>query len=142
MELITWLSKKQPTIKSYVSKAYFEATNTVMKELRGLIYKLQIMDVPLTGLSYSYGYNMYVIHNTQRPGSTLKNKNNAVCYHLMRDSVSMVESLTSHIPNIYNLSDMLTKTLFGQKKVGMVEEVLYNVFGLFLYPICCHLDSK
>ena len=54
----------------------------------------------------------------------------------------MGELLTSHINIIFNLSDMLTKTLFGQKKVGMVEEVLYNVLGLFLYPICCHLDSK
>ena len=79
-----------------------------------------MMGVTLTGLSYIYVDNMYDIHNTQIPDSTLKNKNNSICYHLIRESVSIGESLTSYIHTIFNLADILTKTLFGQKKRNMV----------------------
>ena len=59
----------------------------------------------------------------------------------MRESVEMGESLTSNITTIFNLADMLTNTMFGQKKRGMVEGVLYDVFDWFVYPLCCNLDS-
>ena len=79
-----------------------------------------MMGIPLTGLSYIYVDNMYVIHNTQIPESTLKKKNNSICYHLIREFDSLGDSLTSYIPTIFNLSGILTKTLFGQKKRNMV----------------------
>ena len=86
------------------------------------------MGMPLTGPSYIYGDNMVVIHNTQRPESTLKKKNNSIFYHEMGESVAMGESITSHIPTIFNPDDILTKKCFVQKKRGMAEGVLYDVF--------------
>jgi len=43
-----------------------------METLRGLHYKLQMMGVEIAGPSYIYGDNMSVIHNTQRPESSLE----------------------------------------------------------------------
>jgi len=43
-----------------------------METLRGLHYKLQMMRVETAGPSYIYGDNMSVIHNTQRPESSLE----------------------------------------------------------------------
>ena len=80
MAPITWFSKKQSTIETSVFGAEFVAMKQGIETLRGLRYKLRMMGVPLSGPSYIYGDNMSVIHNTQRPESTLKKKSNSVCY--------------------------------------------------------------
>ena len=72
-------------------------------------------------------------------GQGLANK--SIYYHAMWESVAMGESLNSQIPTIFNLADMLTKKLFGQKKRNMVEGVLYDVFVWFVYTLCCNLDA-
>ena len=98
-----------------------------MEHLHGLRYKLRMMGVPLSGPSYIYGDNMSVIHNTQRPESTLKKKNNSICYHALREAVAMGEFLTTHIPTKDNLSDMMTKVLYGSKNRGLVKGLMYDV---------------
>ena len=125
---MAWLSKKQPTVESYVFGAEFFAMKAGMEHLCGLQYKLLMMGVPLSGPSYIYGDNMSVIHNTQRPESTLKKKNKSICYHALREAMEMVECLTMHITTKYNLSDMMTKVLYGSKKRGLVEGLMYDVF--------------
>ena len=40
----------------------------------------------------------------------------------------MGECLTTHIPTKDNLSDMMTKVLYGSKKRGIVEGLMYDVF--------------
>ena len=84
--LVNWLSKKQATIETSVFGAEFVAMKHGVEALRGLRYKLRMMGVPLTGPSYVYGDNMSVIHNTQRPDSTLKKKSNSICYHFVREA--------------------------------------------------------
>ena len=54
--------------------AEFVATNIIMETLQGIRYALRMMGIPISGPSYIYGDNMSVIHNTQRPDSTLKKK--------------------------------------------------------------------
>ena len=71
---------------------------------------------------------MSVIDNTQRPESTLKNKNNSICFHALRATVAMGECSTTHIPTKDNLSDMMNKVLYGSKKRGLVEGLMYDVF--------------
>ena len=99
-----------------------------MEKLRGLRYKLRMMGVPVTGPSYIYGDNMSVINNTQRPESTLKKKNNSICYHAVRESVAMGESLTGHIRTEDNLADLLTKVMFGSKRRRLVQGILHDIF--------------
>jgi hypothetical protein len=99
-----------------------------MESLRGLRYKLRMMGVGISGPSYIYGDNMSVIHNTQRPESMLKKKTNSICYHAVRKSVAMGESLTAHIGTNENLSDLTTKVLYGQKQQYMVSQLLYDIY--------------
>ena len=40
----------------------------------------------------------------------------------------MGELLTSHVPTRYNVSDQMTKVLYGAKKREQVGMVLYDVF--------------
>ena len=128
MALIQWLSKKQPTIETSVFGAEFVVMKHGMETLRGLRYKLRMMGVAIEGASYIYGDNMSVINNTQRPESTLRKKSNSICYHAMRESVAMGESLTAHIPSEENPADLLTKVLTGWKREYFVRGILYDIY--------------
>jgi hypothetical protein len=128
MSLIAWMTQKQPTIESSVFGAEFVAMKQGVETLRGIRYKLRMMGVPIEGPSYVYGDNMSVIHNTQRPESTLKKKNNSICYHFVRESVAAGECMTTHVRTHDNLSDMLTKVLYGSKKRKCVEGLMYDVY--------------
>lgn len=116
MAPIVWFSKRQATIETSVFGAEFVAMKQGMETLRGLRYKLRMMGVPLSGPSFIYGDNMSVIHNTQRPESTLKKKSNSICYHAVRESVAMGESLTGHVRSENNPADIATKVMPGGKK--------------------------
>jgi hypothetical protein len=89
MAPIVLFSKRQPTVESTVFGAKFVAMKNDIETCRGLRYKLRIMGVALSGPTFVYGDNMYVVHNTQRPESVLKKKSNSICYHAVRESAAM-----------------------------------------------------
>ena len=60
---------------------------------------------------------MSLLHNTSRPESVLRKKSNSVCYHAVCESVAMGESLVGCIPRKENVADLMTKVLYGQKKI-------------------------
>ena len=126
--LVMWSSKKQSTIETSVFGAEFVAIKVGMEMLRGLHYKLCMMGVAISGPTYIYGDNMSVIHNMQRPESTLRKKSNAICYHAVRESVAMGESLTGHIRTADNPADLATKVIAnGQMRRSLVNKLLYNL---------------
>ena len=126
MAPIVWFSKKQSTIETSVFGAEFVAMKQGMETARGIRYKLRMMGIPLLTPTYIYGDNLSVIHNTQRPESTLKKKSNAICYHAIRESVAMGESLTSHIPTEANPADLILPG--GAKREHLVSMILYDIF--------------
>ena len=81
-----WFSKNQSTIETSVFVAEFVAMKHGVEVTRVLRYKLGMMGVSIVTPTYIYGDNMPVIHNTQRPESTLKKKSNSICYHVIRES--------------------------------------------------------
>jgi hypothetical protein len=69
-----------------------------------------------------------VIHNTQRPESTLKEKSNAICYHAVRESVAMGECITGHVASVDNPADIATKVIpGGQKRSHLIRLLLYDL---------------
>ena len=128
MALIVWLSKRQPTIETSVFGAEFFAMKHGIETLRGLRYKLRMMGVPLTGPSFIYGDNKSQVTNSTRPESTLKKKCNSVCYHAIRESVAMGESLITHISTQLNLTDFLTKVTNGATRRRLVGNVLFDIY--------------
>ena len=128
MVLIDWVSKKQPTIETSVFVAEFFAMKHGTEKLWGLIYKIRMMGIPLSGPSYVYGDNKSAITNSTRPESTLKKKSNSICYHAIRESVVMGESLLTHVGTCDNLADLLTKQTFDSKRRRLVGGLLYDIF--------------
>ncbi len=62
-----------------------------------------------------------------RPKSTLKKKCNSICYHAVRESVAMGESLITHISTGHNHSDLMTKVTSGAKRRRLVSGILYDI---------------
>ena len=100
-----------------------------MEAVRAMRYKLRMMGVPIDGLAFVYGDNMSVIHNTQRPESTLKKKSNSVCYHACRESIAMGEMLTGHVRSKNNCADIGTKLIPpGVQRERAVSQLLADIF--------------
>ena len=70
-----------------------------------------MMDISISGPSYTYGDNMSVVHNTTRPESVLRKKINLVCYHGVHESVAFGEFLVGHIHSKENVADFMKKVL-------------------------------
>jgi len=127
--LIQWCSKKQPTVETSVFGAEFVAMKNGIECVRGIRYKLRMMGVKISGPTYVYGDNMSVIHNTQKPESTLKKKSNSICYHAIRESVSMEESITGHIDSRNNPADLASKLVpSGQLREHLASMLLYDIY--------------
>ena len=103
-----WKPKKQPTIDTSVFGAEFMAMKHGMETLQGLRYKLNMMAVPISGMSYIYGANMSIIHNIQHLESSVKKKSNKICYHAIHKSVAMGESRTGHLVTAENPANLAT----------------------------------
>ena len=48
--------------------------------------------------------------------------------NFVQEAVAAKECLTSHIPTLQNLSDLLTKVLFGQKHRNLVQGIMYDIY--------------
>ncbi|KAG7370183.1 reverse transcriptase RNA-dependent DNA polymerase [Nitzschia inconspicua] len=127
---IIWYSKRQGTIETSVFGAEFVAMRTGFETARALRYKLRMMGIPVDEPVYCYGDNMSVIHNTQRPESTLKKKSNSICYHFCREAIAMGEAMTAHIRSEDNPADICTKLIpGGLKRDRIVNNILYYSGG-------------
>jgi hypothetical protein len=128
MAPIVWFSKRQPTVESSVFGAECVAMKNGIETCRGLRYKLRMMGVTLSGPPFVYGDNMPVVHNTQRPASALKKKSNSICYHAVRESASMGESIIGHVPSVDNPTDICTKVVpGGQKRNHLIRLLLHDL---------------
>jgi hypothetical protein len=87
-----------------------------------------MMGVSIDGPTNVYGDNMLVVQNTQRPESVLKKKSNAICYHAVRESAAMGESIICHIPSVNNPADICTKAVpGGQKRDHLIVLLLHDI---------------
>ena len=111
--------------------AEFLAVKIVMETLLGIIYKLRIMGVSISGWSYICGDNILVIHNTHRLEYNLKKKSNSICYHAVCESISIGKSLTGHIGTSKSCADVATNVLYGGKRRFHVSNLLYNIYDYF-----------
>ena len=85
--------------------------------IRGLRYKLRMMDIPVEGPTCIYGDNLFVLANTTIPDSTLKKKSQSIAYHFVREGVARDEWRTSYVNIHDNEADLLTKQLpHGEKR--------------------------
>jgi hypothetical protein len=126
-----WYSKKQGGVEGASFGSEFMAMKTAAEVNRGLRYKLRMMGIPIDGPTYTYGDNMSVLHNTQKPESTLKKKSNSIAYHLVREAVAMGEMLTGYVNTDDNVADLLTKALpRGERRERLVRKIMWDIYSV------------
>ena len=128
MALIDWVSKRQPTIETLVFGAECVAMKQGIEKVRGLRYKLCMMDIPLFGPSYIFGDNKSQVTNLTMPESTLKRKCSSICYHFICESVAMGESAITHLRSDQNSTDLMTKATYGAKRHRLVSGIIYDIY--------------
>ena len=126
--LVQWFSKKQSTGETSVFGAKFVTMKQGIDALRGLRYKLRMMDVSISSPLSIYGDNMSVVHDTSKPESALRKKSNSVCQHTVHESIAMGGFLVGHIPSKKNVADLMTNILHGQKRRYLVRNIIYDVY--------------
>ena len=90
-----------------------------------------MMGIPCEGPAYISGDNQSVLANTTIPNSTLKKKNQSICYHFVREGVARDNWRTSYVSTHDNTADLLTKQLpYGQKQKGFVRQLLHHIYAI------------
>ena len=79
--------------------------------IEGLHYKLRMFGVPIDGATSVYCNNQSVMKNATVPASTISEKHNSICYHLVRESVASGWISIAWIKSQDNLADLITKVL-------------------------------
>ena len=133
---IYWTSKKQTSCENSTFESEFVAMKQACEYSRGLRYKLRMMGIKVNEPTFMFGDNKSVLYNTKSPGSTLKNKSNAIAYHFVIEGVARDEWKTAYVCSDDNVADMLTNPLSGPKRVKFVRMILQHI-----YPVKEGLDS-
>ena len=127
---IYWLSKKQTSIETSSFGSEFVAMKQCTEYVRGLRYRLRMMGIPVEEPTYIYGDNQSVLANTKNPHSQLKKKSNSIAYHFVREGCARDEWRATYINTIYNLADLLTKSLpAGEKRTRFVKALLHHIYN-------------
>ena len=127
---IYWKSAKQTSCETSTFGSEFVAMKQCCEYLRGLRYKLRMLGIPVNAPAYIFGDNQSVLANTTNPGSQLKKKSNAICYHYVREGCARKEWITAYIKSEYNVADLLTKPLpSGEKRFYFVKMILNYLAG-------------
>jgi len=140
---IIWFSKKQNSIETSSFGSEFMALKTGVELLQGLIYKLQMMGVPIEGCCHTCVDNMSVVNNTSLPESVLKNKSNSIAYHYVRskcaeDILRITYENTNQTWQIFLRKYKLEqrRKLSGTRLCSLVIRVLSLCFRLFSKRFC------
>jgi hypothetical protein len=85
-----------------------------------------MMGITVDEPAFVFGDNQSVLANTTAPGSTLKNKSNAIAYHFVWEGCACDEWQKTYINTNKNVADHLTKPLTGPKQTKFVRMLLHH----------------
>ena len=96
--------------------------------LRGSRYKLRMMSILISGPLYIYGDIFSVVYIEKKPESVLRTKSNSVCYHTVHELVAMGKSLVGHITSKENITDLMAKVIYGQKRKYLMSNIFHVIY--------------
>ena len=122
---IVWYSKKQNAVETSSFGSEFMALKTGVELLEGLVYKLQMMGVPIEGYCHTCVDNMSVVNNSSVPESVLRKKSNSIAYHYVRSKCAEDLLRITYENTKTNLADILTKVQSGTTKKHFRDRIMF-----------------
>ena len=121
---VYWLSNNQTSVESSSFGSELVAMKQCCEYLRGIRYKIRMIDIPCEGPAYISSDNQSVLENMAIPDSTLKKKLQSIAYHFIPEGAARDEWRTSYVSTHYNEAYLPTKLIPSGEK----EKVLIKTF--------------
>ena len=86
-----------------------------------------MFEIPVTEPEFVYGDNQSVLCNTTAPQSTLKKRSNGIALHFVREGCARDEWRTVYINTHFNVADLITKPLAGNKRWKIVQMLQHYI---------------
>ena len=106
---IVWYSKRQDTLESFKVCSEFVALGVASELIISLRYKIGMFGIPILDHADVFCDNEDLHKNTAFAESTLRNKNNSILFHCVRECVDAGIMIFHKVHNKYNFTDILTK---------------------------------
>ena len=118
---IVWYSKRQNTVETSTFGSEYIAMRIAVEHIEALRYKMCMFGIPIEGPTNVFCDNEAVFKNTTIPESTLKKKNNSICYHHCREAVAARVMRVAKEGTLTNLADLFTKPLMQSVREGLLD---------------------
>lgn len=109
--LISWKSKKQPTVSRSFAEAEYRALAFTTCEVQWLLYLLKDLKIPHLSPANIYTDSKSALCIAQNPVLHEKTKRIQIDYHFTREKLQAGVVKIIYIPTSQNIADMLTKPL-------------------------------
>ena len=118
------IQKRQNTVESSTFGSEFVALRLATKLVMSLRYKLRMFGIPIDGHTDICCDNESVYKNVSYVDSQLKKKHNSICYHRVREAVAAGTRFVHKGDNVYNLDDIVTKSLPSKTRVFIRSKIM------------------
>ncbi|XP_022157372.1 uncharacterized protein LOC111024092 [Momordica charantia] len=109
--IISWSSKKQPTVSRSSSKAEYRSIANATAELTWITFLLRDIGIPLTKPPELFSDNMSALQMSINPVFHAIKKHIELDYHFVHEKVALGSLITQYIPTHDQLADICTKPL-------------------------------
>ena len=109
--MISWSSKRQPTVSQSRSEVEYKGVANVVAELCWIRNLLLELDCPLNKASIVYCDNISSVYLTQNPVKHQRMKHIELDIHFVREKVALGEVKVLHVPSSLQFTDVFTKGL-------------------------------
>ncbi|GKD45628.1 ribonuclease H-like domain-containing protein, partial [Tanacetum coccineum] len=109
--LLSWSSKRQPTLSRSSAEAEYRGVANVVAETCWLRNLLRELHTPLTSTTLVYYDNVSVVYLSCNPVQHQRTKHIEIDIHFVRDLVAAGQVRVLHVPSRYQFADIFTKGL-------------------------------
>ncbi|KAJ9541134.1 hypothetical protein OSB04_027640 [Centaurea solstitialis] len=109
--LVSWSSKRQPTISRSSAEAEHRGVANTVAEASWLRNLLLELHVPISKATVVYCDNVYAIYLTQNPVQHQRTKHVEIDIHFVREKVQIGHIRVLHVPSSSQFADIFTKGL-------------------------------
>ena len=109
--LISWKSKKQPTVALSTTEAEYMALAEAVKEVLWLVTLFKELEIPVTLPIIVHEDNTSCINLTNHPTTHQRTKHIDIRYHFIREQVQKEVIKVVQVQSTNNIADIFTKAV-------------------------------
>jgi hypothetical protein len=109
--LVSWSSKRQPTVSRSSAEAEYRAVANAAAECIWLRQLLGELHCPIHSATVAFCDNVSAVYMTSNPVHHRRMKHIEIDIHFVRERVALGELRVRHVPSVQQFTDVMTKGL-------------------------------